>query len=743
MRNLFKRIEAADPAQRRSAGNIFKFLAMLLAFTLIARGTSGATLARVVLASPERSEIIEAIAGTATVYATDTLEITAPQGLVIDEMLVNIGQNIERGDAIARFCLEELKTQRIRDEASLNMMQLDMERLENGDSVDVSQIENAQRSLQRAQEDYNATVRQGNADIAEAQEALDALLAPTYGVEAHMLPLVIRNHQRALEDYYAVVAQRQADIAAAEEALFEINIDDTALQNATRSHQRALEDYNATTAQGQADIAEAQEALNQLLAQRPADIDRTAIDNAKRGLQRARDDYNTRRQQGEEAIQNAQNALLAAFNAYYNAMFWSTEPNYGAVAAAWAAVEQAQAAVTNAENTAEANNLAARRQVEDAETSLAQVQRNFSDAAQDDIDRAEDALEAAITRAANSLLTAERSLEDAENNLEQTRRNFDDNILAAIEQAEAALDTAETRAADSLQVAMRLLQDSASNVSSEVERAQTALQTATNGAAASRQAAARQVEDAITSLNSARQNHETSAQQAADSTAQNIISATTLQLDIAEQQATLDALNMLISNEGILYAQHTGIVSFAMEAGEITGNNAIVTLRDTENGGFEAHMQISRTEAERLTVGSEGVVTTGGGNMFFTPTVTGIVTSISQPDDYGRVDITIALPGSDWSQGQRVDVQAILRRASYDFTVPISALNSDNAGYFLHVMAQHSTVMGLQNVVMRVNVTIVASDSDMVSVSGAVSRSCQVIVSSNRPVSVGDRIRVA
>jgi len=182
-------------------------------------------------------------------------------------------------------------------------------------------------------------------------------------------------------------------------------------------------------------------------------------------------------------------------------------------------------------------------------------------------------------------------------------------------------------------------------------------------------------------------------------------------------------------------------VSFTRQNGDITNNSSFITLRDT-NGSFEAQMQITRAEAERLSVGSESEVTTGGGSMFFTPTVTGVVSSISEPDENDRATITIALPGRDWTTGQRVDAQIILHRASYDFSVPISALRSDNSGYFLLVMEQRSTVMGLQNVVVRVNVTIIASDNDMVSVRGPVDRNSQVITGSNRPIAVGDRIRV-
>ena len=739
IKSLIARVSKSDPEQRRSAGNIFKFLAILLVFTLIARGTSSATLARVVLATPERSEIISAISGNATVSPTDTIDITALEGLTITEMLANVGQNIEIGDAIAIFEIDDLEERRIREEANLNRMNLDLERLERGENIDTSSVESAERSLQRAQEDYNAAIRQGETDIDEARDALDALIASTYGIDADMLPSTIRSHQRALEDYYSTLAQGQADIAAAQEALLLIEVDDTALQTAIRNHQRALDDYNSTLSQGQDDIATAQKYLDELRSRRPSTVDRTAIDNAQRTLTRARDDYNTTRQQGLDSIHAAEFALWSAINAYHNAVIAS---NPAEIAAAIAEMERAQNAIATAQNTADANLLTASRRVEDAETSLAQAQQSFNNTAESDLERAENALETAQIRAADNLLTAERRLEDAEISLEQAQRNFYNNKQSETERAEDALENAKDRATDNLLTAARRVEDAAGSVNSEVLRAQAALQTAINRADDNRQTAARRIEDARVSLENARQGHQHTLQQTADTTAQNIINASTLQLDIAAKQAILNTLDELISNNGIMYASYSGAVSFTRQNGDITSNLPLITLRNT-SGGFEAQMQITRAESERISVGSESEVTTSGGSMFFVPTVTGIVSSISEPDENDRVTITITLPSGAWTTGQRVDTQIILRRASYDFSVPISALRSDNSGYFLLVMEQHSTVMGLQNVVVRVNVTIIASDNEMVSVRGPVDRSSQVITGSNRPVSVGDRIRIA
>ncbi|MCL1863922.1 MAG: hypothetical protein FWF78_10190 [Defluviitaleaceae bacterium] len=662
--------------QRKYAGYILKFLAILLALTLVARGTSGATLARVVLASPVRSEIIDAINASATVFSTDYIEITAPSGLVISEISLSVGQNIEAGDFVASFELEGLEELRIREAASLDAMLFDLERLNRTEDVEI-----ARRNLRRAQEDYATTVAQGEADIAEATE---------------YSPTALRNHERAVEDFYAVAAQGESDIAAAQSALFNAKADDTAIQNAIRNLARAVEDYESTRDQGEADIADAR--------RQQSNTDRTAIENAQRNLQRARDDYETTRQQTQEAIHSAERSLMLA---------WYSD-NMQTINAAFNALEQAR-------NAAAPAMLAAERRVEDAEEALAQAQRNFANITQDERERAEEAVLSAENRATSNLLTASRRVEDTEAALAQAHENFNNNVQSAT----TALENAINRAADNLQTAERRIEDTtietfAQNVKARAEE--------------NRLQATRRIEDAATALQTAQQN-------AADTHAQNTIFATTLQLDIAAKQNDILLLDALIYTGGVLYSHYSGTISFVAQAGEATSNSPIIILRDG-SGGFEARMQITQQQAERLYAGAESNVTTGGGTLFFMPTVTGIVSSISQPDENNLTSVTIALPEGDWSIGQRVDTQIILHRANYELSVPISALHSDNSGYFVHVVEQRNTIMGLQNIVVRANVSIVASDSEMASLTGAVNRDSQIITGSNKSISVGDRIRV-
>jgi len=746
---------STDKTQRRAGGRIIKFLALMLVFTIVARGADGATLARVNVSAPNRSDIVDIISGQATVSVVDTYEIYAIEGLTITEMHVTTGQNISIGDAVATFKLDELDEKHIRETAALNRMRHDLELLHRNNGTDSTPVETARRNLRRAQDDYAATVRQGEEDIQDAMQELTDLLDSMDTTETNEASRAVRDHRRAVEDYYSTLAQGQADIEDAQNTLSELlaaEADDSTLQTAIRNHERNLQDYAATVEQGLTDIAAAQETLDELLAQMPEAADRTALDAAQRNLARAREDRDNTHQSNQRNMDTAQTALDNAWFALQHAMASGDD---ALIATHWAGIEQAEAALEAAENSAAANLLPRTRAVEDAERELARAQQNLATATEtelerleDDIERAQNALTNATTRAAEQRLTAKRNVENTEHTLAQTQRNFDDGVQNSIDAARDALETAENRAASTLASASRILEDATHALNAELERAgtdveqaQAAIQNAITRAENNRRREARTVEDMTVALRNAEQAHSTNLQQGADTTRLDMITATTLPLDIANKENLVNELAQLIATDGVLYATTAGLISATSEQGTIVGTAPIATLQIT-GGGFEARMHMPSRDAERLTIGAEAQVTTAGSSIFFVPTETATVSAISAPDTDGIVTVTLRLPGNNWTVGQRTDAEIVISRVSYDISVPISALRSDDAGYFLYIVEQHSTVLGVQNIVMRANVTVNAYDNNNVSVSGAVWRQSQVIVGSNKAVSVGDRVRV-
>ena len=647
-----------DNSQVRAGGNIVKFLAALLALTLIARGTSGATLARVEVSNLSRSEIVDAVSGSATVSARDSLEITAPEGLTITEVFVGQGESVEAGDAVALLDADEIRMKLARETASLGKLQLDLEKLEKAEAADSSAIETARRNLSRAQDDYDAVKAQGEADVAAATDNLGDLLA------------------KADED-----------------------ADDSPIETARRNLERARDDFETGKTRDEADVAAAQTALNKAENNWTDNVDMTAVNNASRNLSRERDSYNAVKAEGDKAVSDARAALDAA-------------PDEESA-------EIAQAALEEAIKKAASDLQAARNRVADAEATYSQALSNYNNS----LDQASNSRQAAIDSARNSLESVKRKADD--NRLSSMRR---------IEDAEIALAQAE-------QNYSKNAQQVSETRASGIENARKAIETAEKKAEDNLLSAARRVEDAQISLSSAERDYSRNNRQASETAIQNDAAAVTLRLDIEDQKAVVDALEMLSLNEGVIYSDITGEVIASKTGGGVTGRDALVTFMDGAKG-FNARMQLGKTDADKLSVGDECLVTTGAGSMYYTPTVSGTVMSIAPPDEQDKVQVVIRLPDGDWSDGQKVDVQAVKDRSTYDTCVPLSALRSDNTGYFLYIVEQKSTVLGVENTVTRVPVTVVASDTESAAVQGPVNRNSQIITASNKSVTEGDRVRV-
>jgi len=654
---------STDPGQRKAGGNIVKFLAALIALTLIARGTSGATLARVDLSNPARSDIVDAVTGSATVSARDTLDITAPAGLTIVEMPFGAGQSVKAGDAIAKFDMDEIQASLLKETANLDKEQLDLSKLENTDSVDTSSLDNATRNLQRVQQDYDATKTQGESDVSAAVQKLNDSLA------------------------------KQLD-----------NPDTTTLDSAKRNLQRTLEDNASAKDKDDADVAAAQAALTDVQKNGGQIVDSTSVENAWRNLTRAQEDYNTAKAKADSDVADAQNALTTARDGGADAN----------------TLAQLQAAVDDAIQRRTDNLLTASRRVEDADASYTKAQQDYdnstaqsSTSKQTAIDNAQKALDTAKKKAEDDLVSANRKAEDAENSVAQAESNYDKNVQqnqtslqTEIDNAKSALDAAQQKADDNLQSAQRRL------------------------------------EDAQVSLVSAKKDYDSKVQQASETAISNNVSIITLRQNVADSKATVDALQLLASNDGVLYADTDGVISAAKAEGSVTGSDALVSFVSAAKG-FEAYVQLSSTDADKLSVGDECNVTTGGGSLYYSPTAKATVSAISVPDAQDKVQVTIRLPDANWSDGQRIEVQAIRDTSTYDLCVPLSALHSDNAGYYLLVVEQRSTVLGVENVVSRVTVNLVASDSSMAAVRGSVSRNSDIVTGSSKSVTDGDRVRVS
>ena len=79
----------------------------------------------------------------------------------------------------------------------------------------------------------------------------------------------------------------------------------------------------------------------------------------------------------------------------------------------------------------------------------------------------------------------------------------------------------------------------------------------------------------------------------------------------------------------------------------------------------------------------------------------------------------------------------------YGTCVPLSALHKDADGYFVYVYTTRTTIWGMENIAVRVDVGVGAMDWRYVALFAELEKDAQIITGSNKPLSDGDRVRVA
>jgi len=476
----------SDDAQRRAFQNILRFFAVFIVLTLIARGTSSATLAVVSVTGVQRAEITDAVGGAANVVQRNLIDITVPSGLTVKEVFIAVGQYVKAGEAVAGFDVDLLRELLTRENAALDKQLLQLEKLVRVQTADSFSLTSAEAVYENAKADYDAVKASSAASVASAKKAL------TKAKE---------ERDRALE------------------------------------HCKELEAESAPEAE--------------------------------------------------------------------------IEAAYAVLHIAEGAVKEAEAALAAAEKKADADNKASETKLKDAETSLERARKSYEEA----------------------------------------------------------------------------------------------------------------------------------LQQTSDANNQNRIEATTLRLDIEKQRAVVEALKALLDDEGILYTGIAGTVAKTLAAGQKTDSGIAGSLYG-ESDGFYAQMRLKSADAEKLAVGDVCEVTTGGGNLYYRPTVSGTISEIGEADDSGGVTVVISLPSGDWKNGQSVQAQVVRSKNTYNMCLPVSAIRSDQNGYYVLVVTQSKTVLGIENIVRYVPVTLLAADGSYAAVDGAIARDTLIITRTSKAVEVGDRVRV-
>jgi hypothetical protein len=215
----------------------------------------------------------------------------------------------------------------------------------------------------------------------------------------------------------------------------------------------------------------------------------------------------------------------------------------------------------------------------------------------------------------------------------------------------------------------------------------------------------------------------------------NAAAAQSVKLDIKAAKERIQALTQIQSNNYKLLSDAAGTVQTLTLSDGGTTTASAATLSDAQS----SLLLTCALPSENVRLLSTGMELTAAQS---TTQVKANITAISAPDDTGMVTLTAQLAAGALKAGE-TRVTVCLSRSRYDQTLPVEAVHTDNGGSFVYCVEQQDTVLGLQNVLVRIPVTVLQAGDTLAAVSGALSETDSVVISATKPLNAGARVRMS
>ena len=487
------------------------------------------------------------------------------------------------------------------------------------------------------------------------------------------------------------------------------------LEDAKKAYERIAAKYARAEMRLKEDYTKLEETL--------ADAEKNLINKAESLVKEARENLQNVREDAEDAIRAAEQALDEESE--------NLDDSEDSYQQALEAYEQAKDELNMAnQRVSEIKEAIAGKQPDDAtdyteelkeaEEELSIAQKAFNQAKKElskadynssSYDRADDNLDSIKRGWKRKIDKAKDALYKAETVLEAVREGKDFSTESAVSEAQAAIDTAR-------EALNRARRESEDNQYSEEEELY---------------AAGRAVETAQAALEDARRQAEVLQKEGE-------IDRITCESERSDKEKSRAALQEILDNGGRLLAPAPGTVVRTLERGDKTKEGEDAVILSSADRGFVFEGKLDKDSARRFSAGDKGELHYKLDGSTQKADVE--IHSISTPDESDQVLVTAVLPEGGYTSGMPAQLFLSRKSETYQNCLPLTALRSDSGGDHVFVLRRQSSVLGTEWVIARVDITVKERDSQMMYVDGALTYSDQVVISSNKIISEGDRVRI-
>lgn len=342
--------------------------------------------------------------------------------------------------------------------------------------------------------------------------------------------------------------------------------------------------------------------------------------------------------------------------------------------------------------------------------------------AQQQLDRAYSNYQQIVTENEQAIASAQEALDSARKALSEVegrepQRPFEDSYweMATPEQTETEQKYSDWK-------------NELSNAQAAVQQAQNDLESAQQTAESEQGNALAAAQSAEDSRNSAQHSYEKEAADLAESNRSDLASAEVLLTQIRQEKQKLADLTALKDASGNFSAPADGIITaISLVPGETS--SAVAGLLAAGEQSYTLITPVTSAQSTLIQSGCTISVKQGQ--------TTGSAALESIESDMAQFTVS----GSQWKVGTAT-ITVTTTSGESGLCLPATAVNSDNTGDFVYLVETKNTVLGAQNVLIRLPVTIDERGDGVVRVSGALDGKEQIVSASNKPLSAGAQVRI-
>lgn len=682
--------------KKRVIGAFAGFLAAMLLFTFLSRAADSLSVAKVTVKKAERGKVNHTVTGTGTVVQNREQAVSTLAGQTVKSIYVEEGQQVKKGDRLFEIDLISLKEQILKQKQE--MKKADLQSQDKASSRAAQAQRNA-ISQGRAAEDYGVAASKGNTAVsraaAELQKAKNKLKAleksdgSQTGTDA-VEEVLKQTCEDKKEEYEEAVKYKEELEKAIDEAVKK------ALANLTNGQETASLmitepeiHFSGETPEMSDETAAGENEPSALDAGTPVTANTGASDVSQSSAPEAEMTFAT----DTEAVVTPDTEATATPDTE-KASTQDTEetlipdtdgqlstPNTGAVTPD---TSQPSTSGSDADDDGE--------QIIDGETE-GQTQDPWL-------------LEQRIRQENQYLLDAA----EVQIHVKEQEKADADAALASYQQEKAA--GAQTN-----------VEEMKAQLQEEIEAKQQTYEDAVTAANDSLRSAGRAIEDA-------------NAPEGTDSTGE--IDAITRE----QEELTLQKLETLLEAEGKVTAPIDATVTkINLMTGEKTPDGTAMLLSDTAAGN-KLVVQVDESQETYIAKGDDATVKANNKKADTLEDLT--VDSVRKNEENADLlDVTVQLPENSLEAGTSATLESTRISETYDCCIPIQALYEESGKYYVYVLSESSTVLGTELTATRLEVTVLDKNETSAALQpGSLSSDQQVIVSADKAISAGSRVRL-